>query len=91
MKTADEILQEVKSLPGVHNAGTQALEDAVMRDSQFCIMDNECQYQSYRNSCSDSWICDTVEYYTLACVQTRSPGQLGDIAVKIYNEAMEGE
>ena len=85
MKTASEILEEVKHL-FLPNKGVKALADRAYNDDEgFCIMDDEEYGESYRCECLDRSYCGNPEFM-LACLQTRWNNQLGKIAVEIYNK-----
>lgn len=82
-----EILDEVKSLK-TPNAGVIALAKMAWDDPDgFCIMDSDkCYTESYRCECLDRGACHRSDFM-LACLQTRWTNQLGEKAVRIYNEA----
>ena len=85
MKTALEIIEETKNLL-YPNAGVKALAKMAYDDPDgFCIMNNEEYGNLYRCECLDRGFCHDPEYM-LACLQTRAIGQLGKIAIKMYNE-----
>jgi len=43
---------------------------------------------SYREECLDRGLCHHPDFM-LACLQTRYNNQLGELAIEIYNKAME--
>jgi len=49
-------------------------------------MDDEFCRQTYRRECPDRGICHKPNFM-LACLATRWNNQLGDIAVRIYNNS----
>jgi len=85
MKSAFEIIKEARKLQ-LPNKYVKLLAKKVFDDPDgFCIMNNEEYGNLYRCECLDRGFCHDPEYM-LACLQTRAIGQLGKIAIKMYNE-----
>lgn len=88
MKDATSIINEVKKI-SVPNVGVIALAKEAWDDPEFCIMDDDgCFTNSYRQECLDRGICHRPDFM-LACLATRWDNQLGNIAIRIYNNAIE--
>lgn len=85
MKDAKSIINEVKTI-SIPNSGVKALAKEAWDDPDFCIMDDEYCRQTYRQECPDRGICHKSSFM-LACLATRMNYQLGDIAIKIYNNS----
>jgi hypothetical protein len=86
MKTAKEIIDEVKKI-SVPNEGVKALAREAWDDPEtFCIIDDDDPFrESYRQECPDRGACHSPDFM-LACLQTRSDNILGKKAVEIYNK-----
>ena len=83
MKDTTSIINEVKNI-NTPNAGVKALAKEALDDPDFCIMDDEFYRQTYRQECPDRGVCHKPSFM-LACLATRMNHQLGDIAIRIYN------
>jgi len=85
MKSAFEIIKETRKIQ-LPNEYVKILAKKAYDDPDgFCIMDDKEYGNSYRSECLDRGFCHDPEYM-LACLQTRAIGQLGKIAIEIYNE-----